>query len=186
MNALTITQSPRTPAQEREFDRALVEAIPRLRRAALAWTKDVDQAADLVQEALTRALKARASFALGSNMVAWLCFIARNQFYSDKRRGWRSVQMPTFIAADGSEFSLADQIPVAPPQMDTLELEELQEALGYLPDDMAEAIRCVAIDGLSYEEAAAEIGTETGTIKSRVSRGRKILDAYFGLNRSDA
>lgn len=185
MNAMS-PPPQRTQAEEREFDAALIAATPKLRRAALVWTRDPDKAADLVQDTLVKALRARASFMLGTNMGAWLCFIGRNQFYSEKRRAWRMVQMPMLAGKDGGEISLAEQIPVAASQQDHIDLEELQEALSYLPSEMAEAIRCIAIDGLTYEEAANELDTETGTIKSRVSRGRKILDDYFGLNRRDA
>lgn len=164
------------------FERELVAALPRVRAACLAWTRNEDRAADLVQSAVERALKNRDSYALGSNMAAWVTFIARNVFYSERRRDWRWQQPPVVRGKDGEEVEAFDLLLTVKPVGTTrLELGELLEAMSYLPADQQEAILMVA-EGLSYEDVAVAVGTETGTVKSRVSRGRAQLETYFGLN----
>lgn len=160
------------------FEREMLAAMPKLRRAAMAWTRNPEQADDLVQDTMVRALGARDSYVLGSNMAAWLCVIGRNLFYSQRRRAWRSVQMPTIRGKDGTERDLTEQIPTPARQQDTLEFNDLLEALSYLPSEQRDAVLLIG-EGLSYEEAAAELALEVGTVKSRASRGRAALEAYF-------
>lgn len=159
----------------------MLEAMPKVRRAAMAWTRDVTAAEDLVQDALVKALGARDSFQLGTNMGAWVCFIARNVFFTQKRRSWRWQQMPTVRDKSGEEVEDIDFIQVAPNQHNKLELDDLLEAIGYLPADQREAILLIG-EGLSYDEVAGELGVTEGTVKSRVSRGRVALGAYFNIN----
>lgn len=163
------------------FERDLLAALPKLRRVAIRLTRDSDAAADLVQDAIERAWRARESFALGTNMGAWLCFIGRNHFLSRKRRDWRWQQFPVGQNKHGEEVEFIDLLPAPANQHHKLELDDLLEALGYLPAEQRDAILLVG-EGLSYDEAAAELGTSEGTIKSRVCRGRDALDAYFGNN----
>ena len=75
------------------FQRELVKLIPHLRAFARTLTGDATQADDLAQDAMIKAWDARKSFQLGTNMKAWTFMILRNQFYSDKRRSWRQIQL---------------------------------------------------------------------------------------------
>jgi RNA polymerase sigma-70 factor (ECF subfamily) len=157
---------------EAEFSTELVANLPKLRRAARAITGRAQAADDLVQDAVVKAMSARLSFRAGTNMGAWLCFIARNVFLSEKRRSWRMVEM-----ADGQ----AERVPAPASQLTRVLANEGFAALAYLPDEMREALLLVGMDGSTYEEAAEILKTEVGTVKSRVSRGRQILADYFGV-----
>jgi RNA polymerase sigma-70 factor (ECF subfamily) len=160
------------------FERELTALRSHLLAFARTLCRDADQAEDLVQETFVKAWVARDSFQTGTNMKAWTFMILRNQFYSDKRRSWRSVTMP--VTEDGT--SMAELVLLSPPdQSDKLEVADLMEALSYLNPEMADAVLGAA-EGLSYEELAEEAGIAVGTVKSRVSRGRAQLDAWFGLN----
>ena len=75
---------------EASFRDQLVSVIPHLRAFARSLCKDPTQADDLAQEALAKAWKARDSFEPGTSLKAWTFMILRNQFYSEKRRSWRS------------------------------------------------------------------------------------------------
>jgi len=161
-----------------QFEREILAAMPKVRAFAFKLTRDRDQADDLVQDTMVRALAARESFALGTSAAAWMCFIARNQFYSDKRRAWRWAPTPEIRGKDGEELDFFERIPVGPNQHQKLELDDLLEAVSYLPADQRETILLIG-EGLSYEEAAAELGTSVGTVKSRACRGRAALEAYF-------
>jgi len=163
----------RTPARPTEDDNAfkqgLVQLIPHLRAFARTLTGDPTAADDLAQDAMMKAWDARASFQLGTNMKAWTFMILRNQFYSDKRRSWRQTQLDQ-EAAERTLVAVDD--PSAP-----LALDELRRALNTLPDEQREALVLVGAGGFAYEEAASICGCAVGTVKSRVSRARRALQA---------
>ena len=153
------------------FQRELVKLIPHLRAFARTLTGDAAQADDLAQDAMIKAWDARKSFQLGTNMKAWTFMILRNQFYSDKRRSWRQIQLDqeaaerTLVAVDNPEAPLA--------------LDELRLAMAMLPDEQREALILVGAGGFAYEEAADICGCAVGTVKSRVSRARKALQGIL-------
>jgi DNA-directed RNA polymerase specialized sigma24 family protein len=76
---------------QKTFERDLIALIPHLRAFARSLCGDATAADDLAQDAVAKAWASRNSFAMGTNMKAWTFMILRNQFYSDKRRSWRSV-----------------------------------------------------------------------------------------------
>src|SRR5207237_260648 len=98
---------------------------------------------------------------------AWAFMILRNQFYTDKRRSWRNVQLDQ-EAAERTLVARSD--PMAP-----LELNELRMALSALPIEQREALILIGAGGMSYEDAAVICDCAVGTVKSRVSRARQAL-----------
>ena len=152
---------------EKTFKADLIALIPHMRAFARTMTGNPAQADDLAQDALAKAWQCRDSFQMGTNMKAWTFMILRNQFYSDMRRAWRSVQLDQEAA---ERTLLASDDPSAP-----LELNELRMALASLPVDQREAVILVGAGGLSYEEAAEICDCAVGTVKSRVSRAREAL-----------
>jgi RNA polymerase sigma-70 factor (ECF subfamily) len=104
-------------------------------------------------------------------MKAWTFMILRNQFYSDKRRSWRSTQLDQ-EAAERTLVAVDD--PGAP-----LALDELRLAMSMLPSEQREALILVGAGGFAYEEAADICGCAVGTVKSRVSRARKALQGIL-------
>lgn len=158
-------------ASEASFRDQLVGVIPHLRAFARSLCKDPTQADDLAQEALAKAWKARDTFEPGTSLKAWTFMILRNQFYSEKRRSWRSAPLDAEVAEN---TLLANDNPTAP-----MELLELRAALNKLPDDQREALILIGAGGLSYEEVSEICGCAIGTIKSRVSRARDRLAAII-------
>lgn len=168
-----------TQAQEAAFDRELLAALPKVRGILAGVCRDAMLIDDLVQDVTEKALRYRASFTLGTNMTAWLCFIGKNQFFTHRRRAWRWQQPPVRRDKDGEELDSFDLLlTCAPGQQERLELEDVLKAVSYLPDEMRNAVM-MAADGLSYEEIASELGIAEGTVNSRVSRGRTMLGVYF-------
>ncbi|WGM37434.1 sigma-70 family RNA polymerase sigma factor [Caulobacter sp. NIBR1757] len=158
-------------ARDNVFQKDLVTLIPHLRAFARTLTGDATQADDLAQDALIKAWDARASFQLGTNMKAWTFMILRNQFYSDKRRSWRSTQLDQ-EAAERTLMAVDDpESPVA--------LDELRQAMNILPPEQREALILVGAGGFAYEEAAEICGCAVGTVKSRVSRARKAVQGIL-------
>lgn len=161
----------RAPDPDQGFKRELVALIPHLRAFARTLTGDPTAADDLAQDAMMKAWDARASYQMGTNMKAWTFMILRNQFYSEKRRSWRQIQLDqesaerTLVAVDDPASPIA--------------LDELRQGLAMLPAEQREALVLVGAGGFAYEEAAEICGVAVGTVKSRVSRARRALHALL-------
>jgi RNA polymerase sigma-70 factor (ECF subfamily) len=154
------------------FEAELLATLPKVRACARSLVRSAQGADDLVQDTVERGLRYRDSFEMGTNMAGWLCFICRNLFLSERRRAWRSVAM-----ADGQ----AERVPTRASAHHLVELKELLDAMSFLPEPQREALLTISMssDGEDYESAAALLGTQVGTVKSRVSRGRDALEAFF-------
>ena len=159
------------PASETQFKKDLVGLIPHLRAFARTLCGDATAADDLAQDAMMKAWDARSSFQMGTNMKAWTVMILRNQFYSDKRRSWRQTQLDQ-EAAERTLVAIDD--PASP-----LALDDLRQALKMLPSEQREALILVGAGGFAYDEAATICGCAVGTVKSRVSRARRALQAVL-------
>jgi RNA polymerase sigma-70 factor (ECF subfamily) len=147
---------------------AQIEAeIPRLRRFARAMVRDATLADDLVQECLERALSRLHLWRPGSNLRAWLFTILRNLHINGIRRRQTVVDIDgeaqaSIGAAHGSQFV-------------RLELRDLRRALAMLPTEQREVVLLIGLEGISYGEAADILNISIGTVKSRLSRGRRAL-----------
>src|SRR5258708_4645431 len=159
------------PARDGAFKGALVALIPHLRAFARTLTGDPTAADDLAQDAMMKAWDARDSFEMGTNMKAWTFMILRNQFYSEKRRSWRQTQLDQ-EAAERTLVAIDD--PAAP-----VALDELRQGLAMLSAEQREALVLVGAGGFAYEEAAEICNCAVGTVKSRVSRARRTLQAIL-------
>lgn len=155
----------------------MLAAVPTLRAFAISLGGNVDRADDLVQGTLVRAIDNVDSFQPGTNMLAWLFTILRNQFRSEYRKRRREVE-----DADGSYL---DSLTSVPEQHGRLEFKELFAALAKLPLGQREALLLVGASGFSYDEAAVICGTPVGTIKSRVNRARTLLAKQLGIDSTD-
>lgn len=153
--------APSDPKQD------LLAAIPKLRAFAMSLCGRSAKADDLVQETLTRAWANIGSFEPGSNMIAWLYTILRNEFYSEFRKRRREV-----ADTDGQH---AARLASRPAQEGHMHFQDFRVALGKLAHDHREALILVGASGLSYEDAAQVCGCAVGTMKSRVNRARARL-----------
>jgi RNA polymerase sigma-70 factor (ECF subfamily) len=146
---------------------ALVAAIPNLRGFAISLCGRTARADDLVQETLVKAWANIGSFEPGSNMVAWLYTILRNEYYSEFRKRRHEV--------GDDEGRHAARMATRPTQEGHMQFLDLRDALDRLRADHREALILVGASGLSYEDAAVLCGCAVGTIKSRVNRARARL-----------
>src|SRR6195952_3536936 len=155
------------------FREGLVAALPGLRAFALSLAVNPTRADDLVQETLLKAWANQHRFQPGSNFMAWVCTILRNQFYTECRKAKREVE-----DADGAA---AAQLIALPSQEHGIELQKVWAVLAKLPPLQREALLLVAGQGMTYEAAATLMGTQTGTMKSRVSRARAFVAASLRM-----
>lgn len=152
----------------------MLAIVPYLRAFAMSLSRNTDNADDLVQETLLRALAHIDSFEPNTNMEAWLVTILRNLFYSEYRKRLREV-------AD-AQGRYAETLKSPPEQNGRVEFEGFRAALAALQDEQREALILVGASGFSYEEAAAICGCPVGTIKSRVLRARARLADLLSID----
>jgi RNA polymerase sigma-70 factor (ECF subfamily) len=156
-----------------DFARLLEEQIPRLRRYARALTRDLSRADDLVQSCLTRAISKQHLWQPGTDLRAWLFTILHNQHVNDVRRSVREG-----IAVELGEVH---QQTVQSNAIPSLELRDLERAMGKLPAEQRAVILLVGLEGMAYEEVAAVLNVPVGTVRSRLSRGRDQLRRLMGM-----
>jgi RNA polymerase sigma-70 factor, ECF subfamily len=156
---------PKQPAAT--FEAELLCALPRLRGIAIMLTRDRTTADDLLQDALVLALSAKHSYALGTNLNAWMYRLMRNRLISVARK-----RRPSTLPISDEVANLVTSAPNQPGRLLQLELER---ELALLPVGQREALILVGAAGESYADAATALGCTVGTVKSRVSRARETL-----------
>ena len=148
------------------FAEQVVGYSSRLRASAFNLGANSSFTDDLVQETVLRALVHADQFRLGTNLGAWLHTILRNCYFNECRTRRR------FAVNDASNL---DDRAIGAEQLWTIELQEIEKLIAALPQSQREALALVAVEGHSYQAAAAKVGCACGTMKSRVSRARSAL-----------
>src|SRR6516165_2669462 len=152
------------------------EEIPRLRRYARALTRSSDRADDLVQDTLLRALTKLHLWQPGTDIRAWLFTIMHHQYVNTVRREMREAA--TVDVEHMSSTLVATTDPTARRQ-----LVELDRALARLSAEQREVLLLVGLEGMAYESVAQILGVPTGTVRSRLSRGRERLRELMGRDK---
>lgn len=157
---------------------ALPALLPRLRRFARSLAGSVDDADDLVQLSLERALTRIDQWRapedggdLHGAMRAWLFGILRNAWIDELRA--RGRERP-HLAPEEAGATVGDR--------SSEQLQErlsLQAAMDRLPEEQRLAVCLVLVEGLSYREAASVLDIPEGTLTSRLSRGRDAMAALL-------
>jgi RNA polymerase sigma-70 factor (ECF subfamily) len=151
-----------------EDAKAIEAEIPYLRRYARALVGGQDAADDLVQDALERAIQRFGQFQAGTNLRAWLFTILHNMRCDQYRR---VVRRPVEIPIEDAP----QQASTRASQSDGLHLEDFKRAFERLSEPHREVLVLVGLEGMDYQYAAAILGVEVGTVKSRVFRARESL-----------
>jgi RNA polymerase sigma-70 factor (ECF subfamily) len=177
-----------TPEQkatrDREFERVALPWLDDVYRFALSLTRDESDADDVVQETFLRAYRSWETFQPGSDARRWLFTICRNVFLRSKEREKPQVDIAdaeaeasaavyahTAARSNGTADALLTHIDLEP---------ALQRALDDLQEPFRSAVVLVDVEDQSYESAAEVLGVPIGTVRSRLFRGRRILqDALF-------
>lgn len=150
-----------------EHDQDVVSWIGPLRAFARTLCRNLDDADDLVQETLVKALANIHQFETGTKMKSWLFTIMRNTFYT--RAKLKARESPA------AEDDVAARPAIDPSQEWRARGLELSEAIERLPDKQREVLVLVGALGVSYDEAADICDCNIGTIKSRLNRARMQL-----------
>lgn len=166
--------------KRKAFEKEAIPHMDALLRTALRMTKNEIDAEDLVQETFVKAYRFWDKFELGSNCRAWLFKIMTNIFINDYRSKSRSPvsvnvddiddnflygQLASGGVEDNPEMTLFNKV------LD----DDVKKAIEGLPDDFRMVIVLSFMEGFSYQEIADIADLQLGTVKSRLHRGRKLL-----------
>jgi RNA polymerase sigma-70 factor, ECF subfamily len=164
--------------KDERFEQEALRWLPEVTRFALSLTRNEPDADDLVQETFLRAYRSWSTYIPGTECRGWLFTICRNTYARQQRRERRVVQ------CDDPELeSLAAAAVHASAQQTGLgnlfaevDLHEaIDRALDALPDSFRDAVILVDVQDQSYDTAAQVVGVPIGTIRSRLYRGRRLL-----------
>jgi RNA polymerase sigma-70 factor (ECF subfamily) len=161
-------------ARRARFEAEALAQLDALFGFALRLTRQRDDAEDLVSDTMLRALERWEQYRLGSNIRAWLFTILYHLFVSRRRR--QALREVASLDDDGR--SVAEVVGDADPEgrfYDALLDDEVVRAVEALPDEYRTAVVLSDLHGLRYAEVASVLGVPEGTVKSRLFRGRRIL-----------
>lgn len=160
-----------------EMARLIEPQIPALRRYAYALLRDREAADDLVQDTLEHAVAGWSRRRADGDVRAWLFAIERNVFLQAVRRRARA----------GPHVSMDALSEIAAPGVDqaaAVGARDVLAGLETLPEEQRSVLLLVAVEDLSYGEAAAILGIPIGTVMSRLSRARERLRDFMETGRT--
>lgn len=157
--------------EEQQFRAELVSLLPRLRRFGRAIARHREDADDLVQVAVERALTRREQWEPGTRMLSWMFKIMNNAWIDEVRARTRREQIFAPEEA-GAHIGVS-------PMDDHLNALAVRKAIERLNDEQRIAVGLVLVEGLPYKEAAEVLGVPIGTVTSRLARAREQLQAML-------
>jgi len=175
---------PVRPAPElrRLFEEQALVFMDQLYAAALRMTRNPADAGDLVQETYVKAYAAFASFTQGTNLKAWLYRILTNTFINSYRKNQRGPYQGTIDDLEDWQLGGAESLTqgrstrsAEAEAIDHLPDSDVKAALQSIPEDFRLAVYLADVEGFSYQEIADIMKTPTGTVMSRLHRGRRLL-----------
>jgi len=167
------------------FDKIAFEHIDSLYNTALRLTRETMSAEDLVQDTYLRAWRFFEKFEQGTNFRAWIYKILMNTFINQYRKKSREPQKVSYENVEFAVESTPSESEQGPWQgydesvYENLYDDDVTNALGKLSDDFRIVVMLADVEGFSYKEIAEMIGHPIGTVMSRLSRARKILQLYL-------
>ena len=179
---MTSTELVKESTQERtlRFERDALAFTNQLYSAALRYTKNPHDAKDLVQDTYLKAFASFHQFESGTNLKAWLYRVLTTTFINSYRKAQRQ---PLIANTEIEDWQLAASASHTSDQGKSAEVEALEKlpdsdvkrALQEIPEEFRIAVYLADVEGFSYKEIAEIVGIPTGTVMSRLHRGRKAL-----------
>jgi len=169
--------------KRRQFQEEALPHLDAVYRFALRLSGSPPAAEDLVQDTYFRAWRAWDQYTLGTNCKSWLFTICRNAFLRKRERSKRHDEILTEQAPDDPE-TLSRENPVFAASRDedpegdffrSLVDDEVLDAIDELPEEYRTAVVLSDLEGLAYKEVAELMDVPVGTVKSRLFRGRRML-----------
>lgn len=181
--ASTPASRPLESAPRASFEELFASVITCAFGVAARYTRNQADAEDLVQEAALLAYRAFDSFETGTNFRAWFLKILTNCYYSKRRREKRRPVTSDlddtpdlYIYARSGQAGFPTQGPdPASALLDKLGTERIVKAINLLPEEYRVVSALYFVEDLTYEEIARVLECPIGTVRSRLHRGRKML-----------
>jgi len=162
------------------FERDALVFTNQLYAAALRYTKNPEDARDLVQDTYLKAFASFHQFEEGTNLRAWLYRVLTTTFINTYRKGQRQPQIADNELEDWqlaqAQSHTSDQGKSAEQEaLENLPDSDIKRALQEIPEEFRIVVYLADVEGFSYKEIAEIMGVPTGTVMSRLHRGRKLL-----------
>lgn len=151
---------------------AIAALLPRLRRFGRTLARHPEDADDLVQIAVEKALTHTEQWRPGTRLDSWIFRIMQNAWIDETRTRERRSQ--TFVDEEAGENI---GVNTTDAQIDAI---AVRKAVAQLGDDQRVVVGLVLVEGLPYQEAADVLGIPLGTLTSRLARARDALQALLG------
>lgn len=173
-------------SKRKEFEEIAMTHIDSLYSMALRLVFNKEEAEDLVQETYLKAYRFFNTFQKGTNIKAWLFKILRNTFINKYRKeastpgeiffeDIETVQPNTTYESEAKSGELTDTLESKYTDLSGLVDDDVKRAIDSLPIEYREAILFSDVEELSYQDIAEITNVPIGTVKSRLNRGRKLL-----------
>jgi RNA polymerase sigma-70 factor, ECF subfamily len=171
---------PAEQSRTKNFEEEMLPHMSHLQNYALKMTGNYDDAKDLVQETYLKAYRFFDSYEMGTNSKAWLFRIMKNSFINQYRK---NVSEPQKVAYDEVEefIDLIKDDMMEPNNLekkyfDSLLGDEISEALKSIPEEFRRIVILCDMENWTYEEISNHLNIPIGTVRSRLHRGRKMLE----------
>ena len=169
------------------FDLLVLKYQSRLISTAFKFVKDVQIAEDIVQDSFIKAFKALESFREDSSFYTWIYRItvntSKNFLVSKKRKS----ELLNSDLSDEASYEI-EPVETYSPE-DLLQATQLKkvitETIDQLGEDTRTALTLRELDGLSYEQIADVVNCPVGTVRSRIFRGREVIDEAISQYKQD-
>lgn len=170
-------------AQQKQFEACLAPVLQAAYGTAFYLTRNRDEAEDLVQEASIRAYIAFATFQPGTNFKAWFLRVLTNIFLNHCRKQRREPDLVRWEGAADAYLSslvsynarLSNRAEPVAELFQKVSAQEIADAFAALPAEYQAACALYFMEDLSYQEIADIVDCPIGTVRSRIHRGRKVL-----------
>ena len=162
------------------FERDAIVFMDQLYAAALRYTKNPEDARDLVQDTYLKAFNSFHQFEDGTNLRAWLYRVLTTTFINTYRKDQRRPQLSAgeledwqLAKAQSHTSDLGKSAEVE--ALESLPDSDIKRALQEIPEEFRIAVYLADVEGFSYKEIADIVDVPAGTVMSRLHRGRKLL-----------
>lgn len=162
------------------FERDALVFTDQLYAAALRYTRNPDDARDLVQDTYLKAFASFHQFEPGTNLRAWLYRVLTTTFINTYRKDQRRPQISNNEIEDWqlaeAQSHTSDQGKSAEAEaLEQLPDSDIKRALQEIPEEFRLVVYYADVEGFAYKEIAEILGVPSGTVMSRLHRGRKQL-----------
>lgn len=166
--------------RKKRFERDALQYMNQLYAAALRYTRNPEDAQDLVQDTYAKSYTSFHQFEPGTNLKAWLYRVLTTTFINTYRKDQRRPQtsdseMEDWQIAEAASHTSDQGKSTEDVVLENLPDSDIKRALAEIPEEFRMAVYLADVEGFSYKEIAEIVGVPSGTVMSRLHRGRKQL-----------